>query len=73
MEEKEYCRWIYRPGTNNSHFAVIGCKKQINYLSKIWNEKEQCEGVADVYNNRLCPVCERPIKMDYCIVKKEEI
>ena len=67
-----YCRWIYRPGTNGSHFARI-CNGQFNYLSKIISDKEQYVGVADTYNNRLCPVCGKPIKMDYRIIQKEEV
>ena len=63
----KYCRWIYRPGIENSHWAMT-CKKTFNYLSKI----DHCEpyiGCADVYNDRLCPICNRPIKMDYCIIE----
>lgn len=73
MSNDMFCNWIYRPGTNSSHWAKSSCRKGFNYLSRIKN----CEsyiGVADYYNNKQCPVCGKPIKIDYCILltNKEE-
>ena len=67
--EKEYCRWIYRPGTNNSHWANTTCKGGFNPLTRIKN----CEpyvGVADFYNGKICMVCGKPIQMDYALIEK---
>lgn len=71
---KKCCRWIYRPGTYNSHFAQLTCKLgEYHYLSRI-RESEPLIGVADWYNGRLCPFCGGIIKMDYLILedKNEE-
>jgi hypothetical protein len=64
---KEKCRWVYRPGTNNSHWANTKCKGGFNYLSRLKNS-EPYAGVADYYNNKLCPICGKPIEMDYSLV-----
>ena len=66
---KETCRWIYRPGTNNTHWAMTTCKKGYNYLSKL-NGSEPYVGVADSYNGRMCPICKKSIKMDYSIIEE---
>ena len=66
---KEYCRWVYRPGTNNSHWANTTCVGGFNYLSRIKN----CEsyiGVADFYNNTQCPICKKPVKIDYSYIEE---
>lgn len=68
----KYCRWIYRPGINNSHWAMTTCKKGFNYLSKI-NHCEPYIGCADAYNNRLCPICNKSIKIDYCIIDNKAL
>lgn len=64
---KEKCRWIYRPGTNNSHWAFTTCKSGFNYLSKLSNS-EPYVGVADYYNGKQCPICGKPIEMDYSLI-----
>lgn len=66
---KKYCEWKYRPGTNQSHWAYTPCKSGFNPLTRI----ENCDpyvGVADYYNNRECPICKRPIKIDYGVISK---
>lgn len=66
----DYCTWMYRPGANNSHWARLSCDGKFNYLSKIQSSEEYI-GVADLYNGRLCPVCNRPIRMSYAIIERE--
>jgi len=66
------CIWIYRPGNNNSHWAMTTCVKGFNYLSKI-SSCDQVVGCADLYNNRQCPICGKPIKMDYRLISNEVI
>lgn len=66
---KEHCKWIYRPGTDNSHWADTTCKKGFNALTRIKN----CEpyvGVADFYNGKKCTICGKPIQMDYTLIEK---
>ena len=72
--DNKYCRWIYRPGLNNSHWAYTTCKRGFNYLSKLHNSDPYI-GVADYYNNSQCPICGKRIKMDYSIidVRKEVV
>lgn len=65
------CRWIYRPGNNNSHWAHTTCKPGFNYLSKIIGTESKV-GCADVYNGRRCPICGKNIRINYCIIKSEE-
>ena len=65
------CRWVYRPGTAGSHWAFTTCKKGFNLLSKIKGEESEV-GCADVYNGRLCPICGRAIRIDYCIIQDTE-
>lgn len=67
-DEQKTCRWIYRPGTDNSHWAMTTCKKGFNYLSKL-NDLESYVGVANYYNGRSCPICGKSIKMDYSIIE----
>ena len=66
------CRWIYIPGTNNSHWAHPSCAKSgaINYLSRVVS-KEQVPGCADYYNNKTCPECGKIIIMDYGLIKED--
>ena len=64
------CRWIYRPGTYNSHFAFATCDKENKYLSKL-PECEPYIGVADVYNGQNCPSCGKRIRMDYLIIEED--
>lgn len=59
-----YCNWIYRSGTNNSHWADISCIRKLVYLSKV-KECEPFEGCADTYNGRICQSCNRIIKVIY--------
>lgn len=61
----ETCKWIYAPGTNNSHFAFTECHNwEYIYLSKL-NKSEPYIGVADYYNGRICPRCRKKIEIDY--------
>lgn len=65
----DICRWIYRPGAYESHWARTDCSKYMNYLSKV----PACEpyvGVADYYNNKKCPLCGKAIKMDYRLIER---
>lgn len=68
MSEK-YCEWKYRPGTNQSHWAYTPCKSGFNPLTRI----ENCDpyvGVADYYDGCECPICKKPIKIDYGVISK---
>lgn len=58
------CIWQYREGKNNSHYALLGCRKSFNYLSKI-KHCEPYKGVADFYNGVECPNCKKPVEMRY--------
>lgn len=62
------CRWVYRPGTNDSHWARRNCDKDYVPLTKIV-KKEPCIGIADYYNGRLCPRCGRIIQVDYVLLR----
>lgn len=55
----EYCEWAVREGWGNSYWASTPCKKGFNYLSKT-NRVSQ---LKDCYENRLCPICGKPIKL----------
>ena len=63
---KQQCVWIYRNGTNNSHWAKPSCGKpgEYNFLSKIY-PSEPAVGVADWYNGKACPRCGKEIIMHY--------
>lgn len=66
--EKEYCEWMYRPGTRNSHWAYTRCKPGFNPLTRIKN----CEpyiGCADYYDNTECPICKRTVKINYEFIR----
>ncbi len=65
----DYCKWIYRPGTGNSHWAFTPCRPGFNPLTRISNSAP-VDGCADWYNNRMCPICNKPIQMDYALVKE---
>lgn len=64
------CKWIYRPGTDNSHFAMATCDSSMKYLSKIPNSPPE-KGCCDFYNGATCPSCSKPISMDYRMIEKE--
>lgn len=66
------CRWIYRPGKNNSHWTHPSCAKSdaFNYLSRVVS-KEQVSGCADYYNNKVCPECGKVVVMDYRLMKED--
>ena len=64
----EYCEWVYRPGTGDTHWAYTTCRPGYNPLTRI----KPCEpfvGCADLYNGKSCPICNRPIKMNYGIIE----
>lgn len=68
MEKEACCRWVFRPGIGNlTHFAYADCDHDYKALTKCPNAKPK-PGCADYYNDRRCPVCKRPIKIDYCLV-----
>lgn len=68
MEKEAYCRWVFRPGIGNlTHFARADCDHDYKALTKCSNVEPK-PGCADCYNGRLCPVCKRPIKIDYWLV-----
>ena len=71
MTGNETCKWIYRPGIREiDHFAVATCDHDTKYLSKITGAKQEV-GCADFYNGKMCPVCKKPIKMDYVFMENE--
>lgn len=61
------CKWIYRPGTNGSHFAMAKCDRGFKYLSRIIGSP-QVRGCADFYNGKICPACGQVIEMDYTLM-----
>ena len=63
------CRWVYRPGTNNSCWAVATCDHIMRYLSRINPKDNESIGCADWYNGKLCYGCGKPIQMDYTLIK----
>lgn len=64
------CIWVYRPGTDNSHFAFTPCKPGFNFLSRLPYSKPYI-GVADHYNGYNCPICGKKIQMDYSTINSE--
>lgn len=64
------CHWIFRPGIGEglTHFASTACSHTYVALTKCPNV-EPIPGCADVYVSRLCPICHKPIDMDYCMIK----
>lgn len=71
----ERCVWEYRPSiTKAHHFAISSCDNGQRFLSKITGQK-QCVGCADVYEWKLCPICGKPIQMNYSYfdIKKIDI
>lgn len=57
------CVWHYRPGTNDTHWAITSCNNTV-YLSKVPSCKPY-EGVADWYIGRICPKCGKQIEIMY--------
>lgn len=68
---RKKCRWVYRPGTSDSHWAIACCDHSHKYLSMIPRSVPQV-GIADFYNGRICPSCWGTIEMDYLALKKSE-
>ena len=67
---KDYCTWVFRPGYDGIHFAKARCDGDFKELSiRIRDPKPGC---ADWYNGRRCPVCKRPIRMDYWIIEEQK-
>lgn len=58
-ENKEYCSWIIREGTNKSYWANTRCRGGFNYLSKV-NRADQ---IIPTYDGCECPLCKKPIKI----------
>lgn len=56
----DVCKWVIRPGTENTLWAYLPCRKTYNYLSKT-SKKEQ---VKQTYDGKLCPVCNKPVECD---------
>ena len=63
---KDYCTWVFRPGYDGIHFAKARCDGDFKQLNI--RPKDPKPGCADLYNGLRCPVCKRPIKIDYCLV-----
>lgn len=68
MKEKKKCKWVARPGWNNSFWAYTTCKKGFNYLSKISRAKD----IKVVYDGRICPICGKIIECNIELVIDEE-
>lgn len=70
--QTSHCRWMFRPGTGDgfTHFASTSCSHTYVALTKCQNVKP-IPGCADVYAGGLCPMCHRPIDMDYRLVSTE--
>lgn len=65
--DNKYCKWVVRPGNNNSLWAHTPCKHGFNPLTKV----HRLSDVEDAYNGRLCPICGRTIKIDMSLMKDE--
>lgn len=61
-----FCKWIVRPGTNNTFWAYTPCKKGFNYLSRVSKK----EDIKPFYDNRSCPICGKKIKCDLYLVSE---
>ena len=67
------CKWTIREGTCNTFWAFTPCNPGFNYLSKI----NKAEDIKPTYDNRLCPICNKPIECntellnDIIIIKEE--
>ncbi len=64
---KEICKWKIREGTNNSFFAYTPCEPGFNYLSRSNN----LESIKRIYNNTICPICGKVVKLDTSLVEEE--
>lgn len=58
------CKWIVRNGTNNTFWAYTPCKRGFNYLSRT-NKADQ---IKSLYDNRLCPICNKLIECNIELV-----
>ena len=63
------CKWVVRPGTLNTYWAYTTCKPGCNYLSKVNNADQ----IKDAYENRICPICGKNIKLNLELVSDEII
>ena len=55
----DYCNWIVREGFVIPYWARTTCTKSgFNPLTKV----KHVTDIKDVYDNRLCPICHKPIK-----------
>ena len=68
MKEKKKCKWVARPGRNNSFWTYTTYKKGFNYLSKISRAKD----IKAVYDGRICPICGKIIECSIELVIGEE-
>ena len=64
------CRWVYRPGINDSAWATATCDHICRPLTRLGLKLKDNEsiGCADWYNGRNCPGCGKPIRMDYVLI-----
>lgn len=62
------CRWIVRYGTKPKCWALTTCKRGFNPLGKA----STIDGLIQEYNGRYCPICGRPIWLDFAIMDGEE-
>ena len=67
MADNSFCKWVIRPGTNNSFWAHTPCKHGYNPLTKV----KRVSDIEDTYNGRSCPICGRPIHIDLSLMSKE--
>lgn len=65
--DDEPCKWIVRYGYGVKYFALTTCKGGFNPLRG--NTVDQ---VKDLYEDRYCPICGRPITLDTWIVEENE-
>ena len=62
----KYCEWIYREGNlENIHYAYTPCKPGFNFLGKSEDKR-----YADHWNNGQCPICGKPIHINYIQERK---
>lgn len=61
------CKWVVRPGSNNTYWAYTPCKSGFNYLSKI----NKVDEIEETYNGRRCPICGKSIVCNMKLVENE--
>lgn len=67
MADNSFCKWVVRPGTNDSLWARTPCKSGFNPLTRVTRVSD----IKDAYEGRLCPICGRRIHIDLSLMSKE--